>query len=416
MSPGSESTPAPDTPRARKKRRTAHQPLVVFVHIPKTAGTMLAEVLRLNEPGKLNLRVANIFKAGSGGAKTSAEYVRLRTEGALDGVRLITGHFPLAVREHLPEGRELRCCTILRDPVERTISHYFAIREASARRSVEKESALALLPDDATLDDAHEGGYLYDNLQTRMLSGVDKPFGAVTEEMLDRAKRNLSEALTTFGLTERFDESLLLAKRRLGLRTVLAPERPRTNEKRPRGNAIPDDMRQSAERRNAYDIELYQHAQQLFDETPELTELALQVELAALGAARADGDIDLSVPPPAGFHGDEASWRLLLEASAGSMRQERELAEVRVMAGHVTAHGNEALEYLAHLPRHELKPRWKGVATQAMSEMLRLLTREVPGDDRADEPTVGLRKPRSRKPRSRRGTKRPETRQTGADG
>jgi hypothetical protein len=412
----SNHTSVPETPGAAHQT-TAQPPLIVFAHIPKTAGTTFAEVLRLNEPGKRNLRAANVFKAGSGGAKTSAEFSRLRRQGALDGVRMITGHFPLAVREHLPEGRELRCCTILRDPIERTISHYFTIREASARRSGEKAWALAPLPEDATLDDALEGGYLYDNLQTRMLSGVARPFGEVTEEMLERAKHNLSEELIMFGLAERLDESLLLAKRRLGLTTVLARWRPRTNEKRPRGNAIPNDMRQSAQRSNAYDIKLYQYAQELFDETPELAELAFQVEVAAIVAARADRDIDLSVPSPAGYHGDEACWRLLLEATAGSMRQERERAEVRAMAGDVTAHGNEALEHLAEMPPHELKPRWNGMATEAVSEMLELLSSSTqrardsapPGDDRTDEPTVRQRKPRAGKP-FRRGTKRPEAR------
>jgi Sulfotransferase family len=409
----------PETP-GPADQMTAQPPLIVFVHVPKTAGTTFTEVLRLNEPGKRNLRAANVFKAGSGGAKTGAEYLRLRREGAFDGVRLITGHFPLAVREHLPQDRELRCCTILRDPIERTISHYFNIREASARRSGDKAWALAPLPEDASLDDALERGYLYDNLQTRMLSGVDRPFGEVTEEMLERAKHNLSEELVVFGLAERLDESLLLAKRRLGLTTVLARWRPRINEKRPRGNAIPDDMRESARRANAQDIELYRYAQELFDETPELAEPAFQVEAAAIVAARADGDIDLAVPPPAAYHGDEASWRLLLQATAGSMRLERELAEVRAMAGDVTARGNEALEHLAQMPPHELKPRWNGIATQAVSELLELLgssaqrAREsaLPGDDQTDGPSVGRRKPRAGK-QLRRRTKRSETRHVG---
>ena len=54
-----------------------------------------------------------------------------------------------------------------------------------------------------------------------MLSGLTEPFGEVTDEMLEQAKHNLREELVFFGLTERFDESLVLAKRRLGFRSIL---------------------------------------------------------------------------------------------------------------------------------------------------------------------------------------------------
>jgi len=47
-------------------------------------------------------------------------------------VRLVRGHFPLGIREYLPnylqKRKELHCFTFLREPADRTLSHYFAIR------------------------------------------------------------------------------------------------------------------------------------------------------------------------------------------------------------------------------------------------------------------------------------------------
>jgi hypothetical protein len=377
------------------RRSDPDEPLIVFVHIPKTAGTMLRAALRINEPGARQRRVGNVFKAGSGGAKVGAEYQRLRKQGKLDGVRLITGHFPLSIRTHLPQDRELQCCTMLREPVDRTISHYFNIREASARLPGQKAWALAPLPEAATLDDAVQGGYLFDNLQTRMLSGSADPFGPVTEEMLENAKRNLTHGLVSFGLSERFDESLVLTRRRLGLRTVLVyggerePSRHRSggrvNPERPRGDEIPREMRRSAERCNQYDLELYRYAQQVFDDAPERSELAFKIEVAAFAAARAPGDIDLSVAAPPEYSGDEASWRLLLEASALSLRHERELAEVSALSQELTPHGDDVLRKLAELSPRHLKARCNGEATRDLADMLQLL--RVRTGDQAERPT-----------------------------
>src|SRR4051794_5176316 len=86
-------------------------PLLVFVHIPKTAGTTLTTILNLNEPGGRSRAIGNVFKGG-GGVKRGVTFDRLRDEKGthnLDEVRILTGHFPLGMREYLPKDRDLRC-------------------------------------------------------------------------------------------------------------------------------------------------------------------------------------------------------------------------------------------------------------------------------------------------------------------
>jgi hypothetical protein len=324
--------------------------LLVFVHIPKTAGTTLRAVLDMNEPVPRSRPLGNVFKGGGGRSAALIERLRVGRGPDLGGVRLVRGHFPLGVREYLPsylpKERELHCFTFLREPIDRTLSHYYAIRKSGGGHD------LPPLPAEATLEDALAGGYLDDNLQTRMLSGLPEPFGEVDDEMLAQAKHNLRDGLAFFGLTERFDESLVLAKQRLGLRSILYTANSRVNTRRPRGDEVPEELRRAAERCNRYDIELYRYAEELFDAAPERGQPDFEIELAALRAAKANGEIELDAPPPAAFDGEQA-WRLLLHARASLLRLEWERAktEVRSAAARARTRGlKRSLESLEAVP------------------------------------------------------------------
>ena len=145
-----------------------------------------------------------------------------RSPRDLGSARILYGHVPLGIREYLPQhvaaSRELRYFTFLRDPVDRMLSHFFAIRDRLQGVEEPGKYTLGALPKEPTLDDMLQRGYVHDNLHTRMLSGVPpEPFDEVTDEMLEQAKGNLRDGLVFFGLAERFDESLVIAKQRLGL-------------------------------------------------------------------------------------------------------------------------------------------------------------------------------------------------------
>ncbi len=97
----------------------------------------------MNEPGRRTKALGNVFKGGGGLDPTLID--RLRDEAGpidLKRVLLVRGHFPLGIRELLPKwipkDRELRCFTFLREPVDRTVSHYFEVRPA---REVKASSA-----------------------------------------------------------------------------------------------------------------------------------------------------------------------------------------------------------------------------------------------------------------------------------
>src|SRR2546423_7783895 len=79
-------------------------PLLVFVHIPKTAGTTLRAILNMNEPGSRSRALGNVFKGGGGLSKAPVESMRDgRGPDLKEGVRVLRGHFPLGIREYLPK-------------------------------------------------------------------------------------------------------------------------------------------------------------------------------------------------------------------------------------------------------------------------------------------------------------------------
>jgi hypothetical protein len=401
--------------RSIDRQPTHRPPLLIFVHIPKTAGTTLTAILRTNEPGPGTRHGGNVFKGG-GGIKRGVKFVRLlrNDSGELDRARVLTGHFPLGMREylpsHLPEERELRFLTFLREPIDRTLSHYYAISESGGGYG------LPPLPAEATLEDALAGGYLHDNLQTRMLSGLPEPFGEVNDEMLAQAKHNLRDGLAFFGLTERFDESLVLAKQRLGLRSILhvppggggsarsgSKSAGRVNTSRPRGDEVPEELRRAAERYNRYDIELYRYAEQLFDAAPERIQPDFEIELAALRAAKADGEIELDAPPPTSYSGDEHSWRMLLHARATSMRNELERAELRALVAERAQRDQEILRSLERI--HAAGKSTPGRDAETAMRAIQMLA-PAQSDALADAtPAQNARGPRGRKRRNRKSRK-----------
>jgi Sulfotransferase family len=99
---------------------------VVFTHIPKAAGTTLDRILNaitFYQQARW-LRVSGtIYGQVFGSEKTEAldNYRRL-SDRQLADVDVLTGHLPYGAHERL--GRDCFKVTLLRDPVERCLSHY----------------------------------------------------------------------------------------------------------------------------------------------------------------------------------------------------------------------------------------------------------------------------------------------------
>jgi hypothetical protein len=102
------------------------------------------------------------------------------------------------------------------------------------------------------------------NCMTRMLSGINPPYGECPESMLKAALRNVMESYCFLGMQERFDDSYAMLASLLGTEEESPAPPPVRNlsENRPRVEELPRETRRRIERLNGLDIELYANLRQ----------------------------------------------------------------------------------------------------------------------------------------------------------
>jgi len=228
-----------------------HDETAIFVHIPKTGGTTLHQIIDRQYPPE---RRHWIMRHDVGLEAFKSLPLSRRAE-----LRMVRGHIPFGVHEYIP--RPATYLTILRQPIERVISYYYFVQRE---------------PEHYLYDYANTPGmtirrYLEDrispqtdNFQTRLISGVwtDVEYGKCDEETLALAKRNLAEHFAVVGLTKRFDESLMLLKRIFGWGNVFY-RRSNVTLGRPRGETLPAETLAVLHAHNQLDLELYAFAEAL---------------------------------------------------------------------------------------------------------------------------------------------------------
>ncbi len=235
---------------------TDHAPeTLLFVHIPKAAGTTLGRVMERHVPAARHYRL---------GANAQADIERFNQLPESQRARylLISGHFPYGVHEQVPN--PCAYFTVLRDPVDRVTSFYHFVK---AQPGHDLNETLTPSQKDSLLDFSRTTFWpIVDNGQTRQLAGDwgRVPFGHCDRDMLETAKRNLA-SFAVVGLTERFNATLLLLGQRfgwsrLGYRTV------NQTRNRPPVDALSAATRSALEDLNELDQELYAFARELFED------------------------------------------------------------------------------------------------------------------------------------------------------
>jgi hypothetical protein len=224
----------------------------IFVHIPRTAGTTLHRIIERHYPAR------RLYSLGPV-AQADIQRFNAMEPAKRRQYRMIKGHLPFGKPENV-EG-PVAWMTLLRAPLERAVSFFRYVR---GHPSHYLNTAVDRNMDLATFVSSRKPRMM-DNAQTRMLSGawLDPPFGACTGELLAKAKDNLEERFDVVGLTEHFDESLLLLRRCFGWRW-LNYRRLNTSPDRTPVDRLSDTEREVLEENNALDCELYRFAEGLF--------------------------------------------------------------------------------------------------------------------------------------------------------
>lgn len=250
------------------RQSDGRSPVLLHLHIPKTAGTALNDALveiyregewTEEEDGWL---VCGVYYTRAGIEHHFVPDGKTRSVFQRNDIRAIVGHFSFGLHEYIDGPCEY--VTLLRHPVERVASLYHHIL-AWDNETIREEVVSRGLTLDQFVRDLRF--IETDNGQTRRLAGAVRPFGQCGRDLLDRAKENLAQRFVVAGLTERFVESLVLMKRRLGWPSMPIAKKRNVNHSRPRGDmTLPPAVLAAVLERNQLDLELYAFAARKFEE------------------------------------------------------------------------------------------------------------------------------------------------------
>jgi len=242
--------------RSTRVQTPATAPPYLFVHVMRTGGFGLLQQIRANfaadevYPDRA-LDVANLDAV----SHTSLEYIARLPDDRRTRIRVYAGHLPFTARD-LFDRRPI-IFTVLRDPVERTIS---LLRVFKDRRPEFAEKSLDEIYDDPTVFLP-----LVKNHQTKMFAATPRDNVSsvldvveIDEARLVRAEANLAE-VDVVGLYERYGDFLGELRDRFGWRL----------DQRARANAalgsyeISSTLRERIARDNAIDMQFYEYAREL---------------------------------------------------------------------------------------------------------------------------------------------------------
>jgi hypothetical protein len=243
---------------------------VIFLHVPKAAGTTLNRLIEWEYP------LFEIYSVDPYFFRWSRAHLWRLSKRRLKRFRVFKGHMMFGLHEILPQPATY--ITILRDPIDRVMSAFYFMRGYKlhplywkfGRERWTLEDFVTRLP--------------RDNVQCKFIAGAvyDEP---CTAEICERAKENLVRYFSVVGLLERFEESLALMKLRFRwmLKNYSSFNVTRT---RPKKRDLPKSTLDLITERNRFDIELYQCAAKLFQDAVSKNAEEVSHILRELDAAR----------------------------------------------------------------------------------------------------------------------------------
>lgn len=229
--------------------------VLIFLHIPKTAGTTF------------NILLEKHYKASE---SFSTFPTRMHPSGSLRGFKelpqekisrlnMVTGHMGFGL--HRRFRRPVTYVTLLRDPIKRVVSHYLhEMRDPTSPTHQIIQRGHMDLKEFARYYAVSE----MDNLQTRMIAGNWERSGSgpVDDAMFEQAKANLRKHFSVVGLSKEFDAFYLLVCEEMGFRPryYVRYNQARKGQKK---FILDPETRDKLKEYNQFDIALYQYGREL---------------------------------------------------------------------------------------------------------------------------------------------------------
>lgn len=216
-----------------------------FIHIPKTAGTTFNDILHTRYLEKDICPIAWPY----------SDLLDIKDE--LPGYKLIRGHFPYYLVNHLPKMPV--CVTFLREPIARTLSFFDQAQRRSDFPSYDRIKDLSFeefLQTEKLLKQFSNTQTIYFCKDTTQQSG---------DLDLQLARRNLA-SLPFIGITEEFDRSMELFTYTFGLTSIPQFQNKNISPRRKKRADVMENYQDVLEKYNREDLDLYEFGRQLFEQ------------------------------------------------------------------------------------------------------------------------------------------------------
>lgn len=251
----SDRTPLSNSPLTVKippRAAPLHAQTILFMHIAKTAGTAFREAIIENYKYS---QVAYLYPHPPGLLVSNLGLLSLEQRARF---RIVMGHFQYGIHEFLPQ--EYTYVTIVRDPVQRVISHYHYLRQRQPELTSEGAVNLSL----TEMLEQHRTVNL-DNHMVRCFSGVDEndvPPGHIDQRVYDLAIHHLRTQFKFVGYQDRVDEAYAALQKEFNWRARSSLEI--VNKGEWSGEQVDEATRAAIERFNTWDCRLYSKVREFF--------------------------------------------------------------------------------------------------------------------------------------------------------
>lgn len=225
---------------------------IIFLHIPKTAGSTLITTL------KKRFNLNNSLFGTEDIPDIEMIVKRLSPEQRKD-LKFITGHLEFGIHDLLP--RPATYFSFLRNPVDRVISEYYFVLESPDHHLYKK-----VIDEKISLQEFVEQKLTLGNGQTRMIIGLRNPEVNCCKNSFTQAKSNIENFFSVIGLTERFDESLILLQKQYGWNQLSYARWVHKSKSRPKVEDLSEKTFETIINANYYDLKLYEFGKALFDQ------------------------------------------------------------------------------------------------------------------------------------------------------
>lgn len=235
--------------------------MIIFLHVPKTAGTTLRYIIQYQ------YKPIAVYELYNRRGRSTTHSQRLNELKKLpnaqkEKIRIISSHFGFGLHEFLP--RPYTYITFLRKPVDRVISLYYYLHRTGGIPNITLEEFVQTYPEAQNGMTKHLSGLML-KVQLADPSAKAEINSQFSSETLEIAKRNLKDHFKVIGLSEKFDESLILLRKQLGWKVPLY-DRSNVDNKQFSTRNVSKDTLSLIEKLNGSDIQVYECGKEIFED------------------------------------------------------------------------------------------------------------------------------------------------------